>query len=163
MRVTARLLRGVDPATGMAWLDRPNFFSHCAWRQYQPNGTVPWRLRCPAYAKSFRPKNAERRRTNSDPVRVHLCDRGSWRQYQPNGTVPWRLRCPAYAKSFRPKNAERRRTNSIPVRVHLLRIGAPDCTRPRPRDDGSKRLPIWAVTRSPHLTRRFESQLVGEG
>ena len=114
MRVTARLLRGVDPATGMAWLDRPNFFSHCAWRQYQPNGTVPWRLRCPAYAKSFRPKNAERRRTNSDPVRVHL-----------------------------------------------FRIGAPDRTRPKPRDDGSKRLPIWAVTRSPHLTRRFESQLLG--
>jgi len=25
MRVTARLLRGVDPATGMAWLDRPTF------------------------------------------------------------------------------------------------------------------------------------------
>jgi hypothetical protein len=93
----------------MAWLDRPNFFSHCAWRQYQPNGTVPWRLPGPAYAKSFRPKNAERRRTNRDPVRVHL-----------------------------------------------LRIGAPDRTRPKPRDDGSKRLPIWAVLVSPHLTRRFE-------
>ena len=65
--------------------------------------------------------------------------------------------------SFRPKSAERRRTNSIPVRVHLMRIGAPDRMRPMPRDDGSKRLPIWAVTRSPRLTRRFESQLVGGG
>ena len=59
-----------------------------------------------------------------------------------------------------PAEAERRRTNSDPVRVHLLRIAAPDRTRPKPRDDGSKRLPIWAVTRSPRLTRRFESQLL---
>ena len=50
-----------------------------------------------------------------------------------------------------------------PVRVHLLRIGAPDRTRPKPRDDDSKRLRIWAVTRSPRLTRRFESQLVARG
>jgi hypothetical protein len=41
---------------------------------------------------------------------------------------------------FRPKSAER------PVRMHLLRIGALDRTRAKPRDDGGKLLPIWAVT-----------------
>ena len=40
MRVTAQLLRGVGHATGMAWLGRREFFSHCAWRQYRPNGTA---------------------------------------------------------------------------------------------------------------------------
>ena len=35
------------------------------------------------------------------------------------------------------------------MRVHLSQIGAPDRTRPKPRDDGIKLLPIWAVTRSP--------------
>jgi hypothetical protein len=47
------------------------------------------------------------------------------------------------------------------VRVHLSQIGAPDRTRPKPRDDGSKQLPIWAVTRSSHTVVSNLSWLAG--
>jgi hypothetical protein len=84
MRITDWLLQGVGPATSMAWLGRREFL-----------------------------------------VAAH------------GVSIDRTVQCVGGWESFRPNNAERRRTNRDPVRVHLFRIGAPDRTRPKPRDDGS--------------------------
>jgi hypothetical protein len=61
MRVTAQLLRGVGHATGMAWLDRRDFFSHCGVSIAERYSALEVAL--PSLRQVF---PAEKRRTSSN-------------------------------------------------------------------------------------------------